>query len=290
MTDVLVDVETDGLEYTKIHCLATEIPNRDKRRLWTSVGDFNDYCYDEGIMDDATWVAHNGCGFDFHVLNDLTDVTVDLSKARDTIVLSKLRRYNKFSTHSLKELGIHYRVYKGDYTGGWGRYTPEMGDYCLGDVGVLRAIYDDHKFMLDEPQWQPSVQVEHDMAYVCREMELDGFSFNEADANGTLDSIMHEMGRLQRSFKKAFPDKLVLSKTNKLRKKDNGDYYANVINDLATYPKVDIRESDGEYDCYEYKEFNPGSPRDRIDVLWDAGWKPHEKTKGHILEIRKGRR
>ena len=33
--------------------------------------------------------------------------------------------------------------------------------------------------------------------------------------------------------------------------------------------------------CFDYQAFNPGSPVDRIDVLWDAGWKPVIKTKGH---------
>lgn len=34
-------------------------------------------------------------------------------------------------------------------------------------------------------------------------------------------------------------------------------------------------------------DFNPASPKQRIDVLAAAGWKPTEKTKGHIAELRK---
>jgi len=34
-------------------------------------------------------------------------------------------------------------------------------------------------------------------------------------------------------------------------------------------------------------DFNPASPKQRIDVLHAAGWKPVEKTKGHIAELRK---
>lgn len=35
------------------------------------------------------------------------------------------------------------------------------------------------------------------------------------------------------------------------------------------------------------EDFNPASPKQRIDVLTAAGWKPTEKTKGHISELRK---
>ena len=29
--------------------------------------------------------------------------------------------------------------------------------------------------------------------------------------------------------------------------------------------------------------FNPGSTKQRIERLWEAGWKPVDKTKGHLL-------
>ena len=33
--------------------------------------------------------------------------------------------------------------------------------------------------------------------------------------------------------------------------------------------------------CYDFISFNPGDSKDRVDVLWDAGWKPFEKTATH---------
>lgn len=46
--------------------------------------------------------------------------------------------------------------------------------------------------------------------------------------------------------------------------------------------RLEFKEAFGE-------EFNPASPKQRIDVLTEAGWKPTEKTKGHIAELRKGK-
>lgn len=46
--------------------------------------------------------------------------------------------------------------------------------------------------------------------------------------------------------------------------------------------RLEFQEAFGE-------QFNPASPKQRIDVLTEAGWKPTEKTKGHIAELRKGK-
>ncbi len=290
MRRVLVDVETDGLEYTKIHCIAVRLLNDPIVHLFTDVEDFNRWAYDEGVQFDACWIAHNGCGFDFAVLNDLTDVEVDLSRCLDTAVLSRLEDYNR--QHSLKDWGMRLGVYKGDYTGGWDVYTPEMGRYCKQDVVVLAEIYEKLRYMVEDPDWAEAVRIEHDVANICAEMQDDGFSFNEMRAKDLLSDVLTDMQELEREFAKSFPPKETLAKTCKLRKKKDGDYYPNVIADMAdpSYVRLDIREDDGEYDCYIDVPFNPGSPRDRIDVLWDAGWKPVEKTKGHIQKLREMRR
>jgi len=45
---------------------------------------------------------------------------------------------------------------------------------------------------------------------------------------------------------------------------------------------VDWSKKDPELVCYDFIDFNPASPKMRIERLWEAGWKPFEKTKGHI--------
>ena len=290
MKIVIADVETDGIKYTKIHCIAAALEGQEPK-LFTDTSEFYRWCYDNGVAYGAYWVFHNGTNFDAHVINELGGgVKVDLDKVIDTQVLSKLKDYNKFNTHSLRELGEYLRVYKGDYTGGWDTYTTEMGEYCLQDVVVLSHIWSRmFRDMWFDPEWKDSIEVEHQIAYLCRDMEHGGFDFNKTKAEGILSEIKDDMAVLEKEFQTHFKPELVLSKTCKYRKKADGQLYANVISDLASYPKVEIREADGEYDCYEYKEFNPGSPRDRIDVLWDSGWKPFDKTKGHIKKLKEMR-
>ena len=40
--------------------------------------------------------------------------------------------------------------------------------------------------------------------------------------------------------------------------------------------------------CWDYKSFNPGSTKDRVEKLWEAGWNPTEKSNGHYKFTLKG--
>jgi hypothetical protein len=286
MTKILIaDVETDGLDYTKIHCISAKLwKGKTPVRRFTDMEGFYYYCQD---LQPDKWVFHNGLNFDVHVINDLTGVPIDPKDVIDTAVVSKLVNYSKFNTHSLKELGEHLRVYKGDYTGGWEEYTEEMGAYCDQDVEVLEAIFDHYKKYIFDPKWAKSMRVEHDMALICHGMQRTGFTFNTELATDLLDDVTNDMKELEDNFKVEFGSKLVEVKRNKLRYTKEGKLYGNIIKDIAAYPKVEFEGTDVV--VYDYKVFKPSSPKDRIDVLWDAGWKPFDKTKGHITSIRKAR-
>ena len=89
---------------------------------------------------------------------------------------------------------------------------------------------------------------------------------------------------LKLASRKPFLLSLVESKRLKYRKTKDGKLFSAVQKAMDSCVKYEVKES--ELICYEYKDFNPGSGPDKIDVLWDAGWKPFEKTKGHIAAER----
>jgi len=282
---LIADCETDGFDYTKMHCLSCKpYGTSEAVRRFTDMGKLEEYV-DE--VKPTKWVFHNGLGFDLYALNELTGIEVAHTDIIDTQVVSKLVNYAKFRTHSLKELGGYLGVYKGDYTGGWDTYTEEMGEYCDQDVLVLEAIFKHYYKYIVDPKWAKSLRVEHEMAHICHNMKKVGFGFDKEGAADLLLNINKEKSELEDSFKAAFGKKLVEAKRIKYRTKEDGTLYSNVIKALGDYPKTLI-EGD-ELVCYEHKEFNPASPKDRIDALWDAGWKPHEKTLGHIKATKKRR-
>jgi len=270
----LLDVETDGLEYTKIHCIAIKLLG-EKTQLFTDVDKFSKWC-NNNTDSNTLWVGHNICGFDWWVINELTPVDIPQFMVYDTSVMSKLTDYRKFFTHSLKELGEWAGEHKGDYDGGWDEYTADMGAYCVQDVDTLEAIYLNQK----NEQWGTDyANVEHQMAFICAQMQKDGFQFNKPKAQKLLDDVTKEMKELEDIMSDEWPAELVEDRRIQWREKADGTPYATCIKAMSDAPKWK-RDGD-ELILYKYKDFNPGSPRDRIDKLWDAGWEPFDKTDGY---------
>jgi DNA polymerase-1 len=122
-----------------------------------------------------------------------------------------------------------------------------------------------------------------------------GFKFNKEEADRLLLSVQGEMDRLEREIREEIPAVIKPGKSIKLRSTVRGDLYSNLVEyvggeDVSFTP-------DEEFYRFEYEDFNPGSPKHRIDFFWRCGWKPFEKTKGHkqcerklrALRMRKGR-
>jgi len=276
------DIETDGLDPTVIHCWNIKVVDtRTGRVERTQYYDISKGNTIAGPPKVDKWVFHNGLDFDVKVLNDFLDGVIDPSKVLDTFIVSRLVNYSKFRTHSLKELGMYLGVYKDDYTGGWETRTTDMVDYCWQDIEVTHAILRRYWKYIIDPQWAPSMKVEHEMATICSNMGTNGFTFNEEKAMDLLHEVKTEMAALEGGFSRAFPPKRVEAKRLKYKKKKDGTLFSGISRAMLEYPDYEVTPSGDEVAFYTVAPFKPGSPKDRIDVLWEAGWKPYEKTKGH---------
>lgn len=280
------DIETNGFDPDTIHVICTKERETGVTHSFTDMSLYAEYIKD---TKPSKHVFHNGLAFDVKVINRLIEPNlIDPKDVIDTMVVSKLTDYTKYNTHSLAEIGKDIGVYKGDYTGGWDICTQDMIDYCEQDVEVTEAILNRQWKYITDPQWASSMRTEHDIAALCEDMSIAGFKFDSSLALNLLDEVSKEMDELEDSFRTSFPSKLVEVKRVKLRYTKDGELYANIKKDIDAYPKVEVEKD--EVIVYDYKEFSPGSPRDRIDVLWEAGWKPFEKTKGHNKFLRSKRR
>lgn len=280
---VFADVEGDGLNPTKLHCICVDsdlygpltFTNMDSFATWV-----------KSTPSKITWVFHNGLGYDVDAINKLTDVTINPKDVVDTFVVSRMADYNKFKSHSLKELGEYLKVYKGDYDGGWDTCTPEMIEYCEQDVQVLKAVFNHFKDFIFSPSNRDALRLEHDFAVVCKGMETVGFPFNKSKAEGMLSSITDEMSSLEEEFQNLLGDRRVEKKRVKLRYRKDGELFAFCVRAMS---EPDYEIDGDEIVVYERQEFNPASPKQRIDALWKYGWKPVDKTVGHIKHLRSKR-
>lgn len=286
----LSDCEANGLDPDVIHCVCIKVWPTGERHTFLDMDKFASFV-DNNPPD--RWAFHNGLGYDVRVINKLVrNNLIDPYKVIDTMVVSKLVNYKKYNTHSLKELGEALKVYKGDYSGGWEVRTPEMVEYCVQDVEVLEAIFNSQKKFLFDPSWAKAMRVEHDMAIICDTMSKDGFPFDTRRAKVLMSSIEKEIKELEDNLKTAFPPELKEVKRLKYRLlKDSDEPVAVVKKAMEEHPHYYV-DADGMLVCHDFIEFNPGSPVDRIDALWKAGWKPVDKTDGHkdFLKSKRSRR
>jgi hypothetical protein len=269
------DIETDGLAPTKIHFIRVVTSDGFKCTFF----DMNVFKIWVEVYQPDRWVFHNGLGFDVWHINRLVAPLINPRKVIDTFVVSKLVGYSKFITHSLKELGEHVGYKKLDYNGPWDVCTPEMIQYGEQDVEVLMEIFEYYKDYIYSPDWKDAMRLEHDMAIVSWDMSQNGFSFDKPTAEKMLEEITTEMAVIEKSFQDEFIPKLEEVNRLKYRVKKDGTLFSNVEEAMTKYPLTKV-EGD-ELICFDYNKFNPASAIDRIDMLWDAGWKPVVKTKGH---------
>ena len=287
----------------KITALDIETESLDAQHIWIIVGQdiktgavevfrnltadpaeamrFKHYCHQYN-----KFVFHNGIGFDVPVINRLLGNTINVKNVIDTLVVSRLVNYDITGGHSLDAWGRRLGLHKGDFKDFEGGLTQEMEDYCINDVAVTVKLFERFKSVIYDKQWAKSLRCEHDIQIVCEQMRVNGFAFDADTAEQMLVEILDRMDQLEAQFQVDFPPELKEVKRIKYRMKADGSLYKNVTDAIEGYPQT---KKDGEeLVCYDWVEFKPSSTKHRIERLWDAGWKPIEKTKGHILFEREG--
>lgn len=279
---VAFDIETDSLNPSRVWVIVTQEVGTKEPQVWTEP--YNDFIEYAQTVD--TWIAHNGLSFDMPVVNRLLAPVIDPHSVVDTFVCSRMINYSGYRTHSLEEIGKSLREYKGEFND-WSQLSDEMIEYCKQDVRVTLKYWDRIKSTVESEQWAAAIEAEHKFALVCEDMHNNGFKFNRAFAENVHWDITTKLASLEQTFMEAWPSSLQEVNRLKYRVTNEGTLYSTVLRAMDRYPST--RVEGGDLVCYDYVEFSPASPQQRIDKLWDAGWQPTEKTKGHYLHDLKKR-
>ena len=283
---VAMDIETESLDPQYIWVICAEDVDTGERETFcnlTTIPEERDR-FVRYVNDIDYFVFHNGLGFDVPVINRLLGQVIDPQKVIDTLVVSRLVDYTLDGAgHSLKAWGKRL----GDFKIGFNDFTKlsdEMIEYCEQDVAVTVKIYRHFKKVIQDPEWQESLRCEHDIQMLCEDMTTNGFYFDEDQAEELLGEIQTRMEDLEQGLQEDFPPKLTEVNRIKYRRKADGSLYSSVTKAQEKYfaTALDKSVDPNELVCYEYIPFNPASPKQRIERLWEAGWEPFEKTKGHI--------
>ncbi|HYT41428.1 MAG TPA: hypothetical protein VEP90_03725, partial [Methylomirabilota bacterium] len=227
------------------------------------------------------WVGHNILGYDLPVLRRILGVDFTPEDCIDTLILSRLTDYPR-SSHSLESYGEEFGLSKievQDQTF-FSQWSQELEDYCVRDVEITLLLWKHFASYLADASQHAAVRLEHAFQLVCNDLHDNGFGFNVTTAKSLLAKMEVEIFKLDEDIKK-FPDKFSPDRVVTPRATQFGTI--NQINiPKILRPKISEMTVGAPFTYGHWVKFNPNSLKQTIDMLWEAGWKPIDKTKGNL--------
>lgn len=264
MRRVVCDIETNGLKPDKIWCcVCKDVDTGDVTIFRDGDADkarkFFDGC--------SKIIGHNFIGYDAIWLNKLWKTGIKIDKIVDTLVLSRLA-YSLRSGHSLREWGEHLGVYK-DHHEDWSQWSQEMEDYCVQDVEVTVAVYQQLRKELKGID-RRAIELEHWSQAVLERQRLNGFKLDVELAMKTKAQIDAEYFDIIKQLQQLFPPRKVVVGEWVVKRNKDGNINS-VSKRIIESQLVEQVEGD-KYNRIEYKEFCIDSPKEivaRLEGYWD---------------------
>lgn len=249
--NVILDIETDALNATKIHCIVTKNVDTGQVNLWKG-----DECYTsfpkfaKGV---SKFIMHNGISFDAPTLNRLTGTKLNVSNVEDTLILSQLL-FPTRKKHSLESWGENLGFNKIDFHD-FSELTEEMVTYCIRDVDITYRLWLKIKEEKYE-KYRKAIDLEYRVRHIVDIQERNGFTLDVQKATCLQAELTDKASVIEEKLQEKYPpitQERVSEKTGK-RLKD----------------KIIV--------------FNPSSRQQIAARLMDQGWKPDNFTPtGHPI-------
>lgn len=281
----VIDIETERLvDPEKVHCIVCREIGSDGYKLFENVhenpGPFLEYA--EAV---DYWIGHNLLGFDFPALKRIVPgFNYDLAQTLDTLVVSRFLKYTIDGGHSLEAWGDRLGFPKvGAELTDFSEYTPLIRDRCIQDTLINVALYEYVLPYTSRLEYAAALETEHRMAALAHSLHKNGMTFYLKDAVTFWEELTARLKELDESLSSSLPSKVEIIKeiTPSLTKKGTLN-----LKDFSWLPKkandLSFFSPEIEYSIIRITPFNPASLKDIKDYLNDVGWKPTDKTKGHI--------
>ena len=204
---LVIDIETDGLDYNRIHCLVTlDVDNNIVKTFLNPAG------VQEYFNSFDKIVAHNGLTFDFPALRKLWGVKVPVAMQRDSLTLSRMAKPDREKGHGLKAWGERLGFHKGSYEESWEQLTDEMIAYCEQDVLLCAKVYG---IVCEETKdfSEKAIEDEHRMQRLASHVEENGFAFDKKLAHKMYSKLLLEQEEIVVQMQDTFEPEVIQLKT-----------------------------------------------------------------------------
>ena len=275
------DIECDGLNPSKIHCMTAAVYSLGKWRVKSTT----DYDKMRAFFTGTdVLVGHNIYRWDIPVIERLLDIKVT-AKIIDTLTLSWYL-YPTRGKHGLESWGEHFGIAKPEIDDWENLSTEEYIHRCEEDVKINCKLWDKELANLCTLYGS---QVHKDKAYrlieylmfkmeTARNAEASRWKLDVKRCEEGLTKLQEEVEEKVIHLRDAMPKTPVTrvkSKPKSMYKKSGelskqGEGWFNLLVDEGLMPN---HEEDITY-VYGYKEPNPNSTQQIKKWLTDLGWKP----------------
>ena len=268
MNKTIIDIETDGLDPTKIWLAACKDINSDFVKVC-----FNREELLKTIANTDIFIGHNILGFDLPCLKKLWDIDIDYRKVEDTLVLSTLFYPERKGGHSLRQWGVRLKNEKGEHTD-WSKLTSDMISYCIQDVRLTDQVYK-HLLSCEKEDFSDrSIELEHMIKHIITQQERKGFYLNEKKTHMILSEIKSKSDEILLEVRQEIKPSVRLLREVTPRYKKDGCLAATGLQSIDR-PHETVG---GPFSMISFEPFNLGSPKQIIARMERFGWKPVEFT------------
>ena len=277
MKSLVFDIETNGLQPTKIYCMSV-LDVETKEQL-----NFPPSKIEEGIElleSSDKLIGHNIIGFDIPTIKRLYGVDLLSKKIIDTLVLSRL--FNPIrASHGLKAWGNTLQFPKIEFND-YSRYSDDMMKYCAQDVFVNYKVYQALKTE-SKGFTSESVNLETETYKITTKQKDFGFVLHQKEAKKLLAYFKNQLVEAEDEVHKTFKSK-VIERPLKAQHTKQGILSKLGIDNEGRQARLTDEEyltlSKGAENIIRTTEepFNLGSRQQIGEYLQEFGWIPKHFT------------
>lgn len=223
-------------------------------------------------------IGHNIINYDLPLIKRLTGI-VPTGKVTDTLVLSRLFNPDRKGGHSIDAWGKKLGRYKPAHED-WSRFSEDMLHRCAEDTGINVLVYHELKKEenIDDTDWSLSIYIEHEVARIITQQEINGVWFNTEKAVQYIKDIDTECDDIYKAIRPMLSKEVkqpYKTPVNKPFLKGSGKPSGNL---LKWYTEEECAMVQGPFSRVEFSEPDMNSREKFKKQLLALGWKPQHFT------------